>query len=312
MCVSGVWATSRASTSASKPGVPNLSSASLHAGEAAARQHAAAPPPRARSARSIRLDIPRDPSAVRSPPRSSKCERRLPIVPVYAARAPSAASASRAATSPGCCSVSPGWSKRPSGAYRRAPSRKVMTDSSITRHATCAGGMTTPLRARRIAGSHTRAHGRRPCRACSSPSKAGTPGTAHDAGPRPRHARLRAERHLEMHEVVAASLECSAQKPSMFSATCSRLVPVDRVSAAEQPGHDRLGDTRRERCRNRCIRGAAAVAQDLDARLCGGRVARCNAGDHALRGIAVQPMRATFSRGKSLRHDISAASALKG
>ena len=41
----------------------------------------------------------------------------------------------------------------------------------------------TPSRASRSAGSTSRGHGSRPCASHSAPSPAGTPGTAHDAGP---------------------------------------------------------------------------------------------------------------------------------
>ena len=48
----------------------------------------------------------------------------------------------------------------------------------------CAGGIGTPSRASRSAGSTRRAHGSRPCARQSAPSPAGTPGTAHEAGRR--------------------------------------------------------------------------------------------------------------------------------
>src|SRR5438477_629397 len=48
----------------------------------------------------------------------------------------------------------------------------------MSRHAACAGGISTPSRASASAGAHTSAHASRPKRSCSAPSPAGTPGTA--------------------------------------------------------------------------------------------------------------------------------------
>jgi hypothetical protein len=82
-----------------------------------------------------------------------------------------------------------------------------------------------------------------------------------------------------------------------------RGVEVDRVTAAEEAGHHRLGDARRERGRDRRVGGAAAVGEDLGARVRGRGMARSDARSdrHQRRGSTNQPMRAKPSRGKSSR-----------
>jgi hypothetical protein len=59
-------------------------------------------------------------------------------------------------------------------------------------------------------------------------------------------------------------------------------VEVDRVAAAEQPGHDRLGDTGGETGGDRGVRGRPALLEHLDPGRHGGGVtgrdARRNAG----------------------------------
>ena len=60
----------------------------------------------------------------------------------------------------------------------------------------------------------------------------------------------------------------------------ARRVEIDRVAAAEQSGHHRLGDARGEARGDRRVGGGAAVGEDLGARLGGGRVAGRDGGDH--------------------------------
>ena len=85
----------------------------------------------------------------------------------------------------------------------RAPASIVITGASIARQEACAGDISTPTRASRIAGSKRSRQSRRPNRACSAPIPAGTPGTANDAGPDRVVDELLAERHLELDEVGA-------------------------------------------------------------------------------------------------------------
>ena len=51
---------------------------------------------------------------------------------------------------------------------------------------------------------------------------------------------------------------------------------VDRVTAAEQSGHHRLGDARREAGSDRGVRGRPAVGEHLDPDVDGGGVSRCD------------------------------------
>ena len=59
-----------------------------------------------------------------------------------------------------------------------------------------------------------------------------------------------------------------------------RGVPVDRVAAAEEAGHHRLGDAGGETRSHRGIRSRAALFEDLPARVGRRRVPGCNASIH--------------------------------
>ena len=199
----------------------------------------------------------------------------------------------------------------PPGAYMRAPSRIVITGSSIARHAACAGGISTPSRASRIAGSTSARPRQAPVRRATARRGPRARPAPHTTPARSRSAR--APRRTAPRDARARSPPRPSPAPRRSSRGCCdaarRRVPVDRVPAAEQPGHDRLGDARRERCRNRCVRGAAAVARGSRrpprrspdgprqrrrsrARAAGVRSSRC----------ARRP-----ARGKSIRWPISAA-----
>src|SRR5207249_11344648 len=58
-------------------------------------------------------------------------------------------------------------------------------------------------------------------------------------------------------------------------------VVVDRVAAAEEPGHDGLCDARGEAGSHGCIGGGPALLEDLSSRIGGRGMARCNSGSHA-------------------------------
>ena len=307
VCVSGPAPPSSASTSATHA----LRAARARAARGSRASVAGTPesPPRreeparrataSRPARSSAARTRRGRRAVRSPPRSSRereqrrrrscrCTRR-PRLRRRATRARRRGPAARAR--------SPGSSSVPPGAYMRAPSRIVITGSSIARHATCAGGIATPSRASRSAGSTSRAP-RQP--AVRAPQRA-EPGGHAGHGARRRADRvvheLRAERHLELEQLRLARRRAEPghrAEAVEVARRAGRRVEVDRVAAAEQPGHHRLGDARREARRDGGVGGRAAVGEDLGAgrrrRRMPGRDAGAHA--HADRGSATQPMRA--------------------
>ncbi len=200
----------------------------------------------------------------------------------------------------------------------RAPSRIVITGSSIARQATCASGIGTPVPRE----PERRLDEPRPRKAAVRVPELAEPGG--DAGHRARRRpdrvvdELRAERHVEVDELRLMPLGAEARDGAEAVEVprgAGRRVVVDRVAAAEQPGHHRLGDARRERRRNRRVGGAAAVGEDLGARrrrrgMPGraswpARRAGCLIGS-GRRGSASQPMRAMPARGKSSRWLISA------
>ena len=57
-------------------------------------------------------------------------------------------------------------------------------------------------------------------------------------------------------------------------------VVMDRVPAAEQPGHHRLRDARRQAGSDGGVRGRPAVGEHLDSRVDGGGVSGCDCGAH--------------------------------
>ena len=124
---------------------------------------------------------------------------------------------------------------------------------------------------------------------------------------------LRAERHLELHELRVAPLAAEpghrAEEVEVARDT-GRSVVVDRVAAAEQPRHHRLRDARCKRCSDGRVGRVPSVSEDLDTGACRGRVAGRDACDHGeTRGNASQPTRATSARGTSSRWLCSTPSA---
>ena len=151
--------------------------------------------------RGCRRRDPRASTGRRARPSARAAPRRA--CPRRASADPSAAISSSAAARPGCTSRSPSPSRCPRGANRRSPSRIVSTGASISRQVACAGGIATPSRASRIAGSSSRGQSRRPCgaRARRAPPE-------HPVRRRRRANRvvdeLLAEGHLQLHELGIA------------------------------------------------------------------------------------------------------------
>src|SRR5262249_51938476 len=80
-----------------------------------------------------------------------------------------------------------------------------------------------------------------------------------------------------------------------------RRVEVDRVAAAEESGHDRLGNTRRKHCGHRHIGGATAVLENLDSGRSRCRMARRYSRLHGPERIAASPD-ATFAAGQAVTY----------
>ena len=116
---------------------------------------------------------------------------------------------------------------------------------------------------------------------------------------------LRPERHLEVHELWVVPLRAEAgdgAEAVEVARVPGRAVVVDGVPTPEQTGHHGLCHARREHGRDCRVRRAAAVGEDLDARLGRRRMPRRDTGLHgAIRGSVTQPTRATSVRGKSSR-----------
>ena len=105
------------------------------------------------------------------------------------------------------------------------------------------------------------------------------------------------ERHFEPSELRLPRLgaEPGDGAEAVEVAHTSRVpVEVDRVTAAEQAGHHRLGDAGSERRRDGGVGGRASVLEDLDA---GGGRRRMTGSDRGcqLRGSATHAIRATPS-----------------
>ena len=239
-------------------------------------------------------------SAVSSPPRSSREleQRRGRSCPCTRRAAPSAASDSSAVTSPGCSSTLARFEQR---AARRVHARAFAHRHHRLEH----------REARDVRRRHRDAVAREPQRRLDEPRPrqpaVRVPQLAEPGGHARHRARrgadrvvheLRAERHLEVHELRLAPLGAEPghrAEAVEVARGAGRRVVVDRVPAAEQPGHHRLGDARRERRRNRRVGGAAAVGEDLGAR---GRRRRDGPAatprdlTATARGSASQPMRA--------------------
>ena len=106
--------------------------------------------------------------------------------------------------------------------------------------------------------------------------------TRHGAGPGPDGVvhELLAERHLQLERRRTNS---RGHVDEAVEVPCLASIPVDRVAAAQQPGHHRLGDTGREARRNRRVGSRTALFEDLDSGRHRGRVTRCDtAWEHGL------------------------------
>ena len=136
--------------------------------------------------------------------------------------------------------------------------------------------------ASRSAGSTSGGHGSVPCASQSASetcrqsghaARRGTDGVVHE---------LRAERHRRdgsaRRRAGSAPRPGTATKQSRLRARPDSRVEVDRVTAAEQPRHHRLGDARREGRGDRRVGGIPSVREDLDSssrrRRMSGRYAR--------------------------------------
>ena len=143
------------------------------------------------------------------------------------------------------------------------------------------------------------APGRRPCARQRMSSPAGRPGT------RTTRRRRRSRRAPRRTRPAGAASACRAGRngdEAVEVANRAALgLQVDAVSAAEQARHDRLGDAGGEARSDRRVRGAAAVLEDLGARLGSGLVARRDGGDHDTRSARRLPNRPNPSIGKSNR-----------
>ena len=102
------------------------------------------------------------------------------------------------------------------------------------------------------------------------------------AGARPDRVmdELLSERHLQRdgrRTVTRGHVDEAVEEPGLVP------VPVDRMAAAEETGHHRLGDARREAGGNRCVGRRTAFLEDLDSGLHRGGMARCDtAWEHGL------------------------------
>ena len=121
------------------------------------------------------------------------------------------------------------------------------------------GQRNTGARQARAPARTSRFQGSRPSRSQSSPSAAGSPGTAHDAGPI-AYTTSSSPKAIGS-SASSPSPEGTAAKPSRFMH--ARAVEHDRVAPGEEAAHHRLGDARRERHRDDRVRRRAAVGEDL-------------------------------------------------
>ena len=191
------------------------------------------------------------------------------IVPAIRAAAPSSPARSSAAASPGCSRRSPAAEQPCRRASRSARPRR----SVIHRR--------DHLEARGVRRRHRDAVPREPQRGLDEPRATAAararatervePGR--DAGHRARRRadrvvhELRAERHVRDATSSASRGGAPSPAPRRSSRGSARRPSprrVDRVAAAEQPRHHRLGDARREAGGDRGVRGRAAVLEDLD------------------------------------------------
>ena len=96
---------------------------------------------------------------------------------------------------------------------------------------------------------------------------------------------LLAERHVEMEQLgLVARLARAEARHGHEEVQVPGLgghgVPIDRVAAAEQAGHHRLGDAGGEAGRHRRVGRVAAILEDLPTRVRRRRVPGCNASIH--------------------------------
>jgi hypothetical protein len=90
---------------------------------------------------------------------------------------------------------------------------------------------------------------------------------------------LLAERDLQLDQLGAFSRRHGAEAVEVPGRARSR-VPVDRVPAAEQSGHHRLGDARRERRGHRGVSRVPTRSEHLGARRCSCRISSGDASVH--------------------------------
>ena len=158
-----------------------------------------------------------------------------------------------------------------------------MTGASISRQAACAGGIVTPARASRSAGSTSRGQGSRPCARQRLAEPRRDTGDGARGGADRIVDELGSERDLQVEQLGVTRLGADARHRAE-AVERPRLprgrVEVDCVPAAEEPGHDRLGDTRGEARRDGRVGGRPSLREYLDAGGGGGRMAGGDGGKH--------------------------------
>ena len=90
---------------------------------------------------------------------------------------------------------------------------------------------------------------------------------------------LFAERHLQLDQLGAFPRRDGAEAVEVLRSSRNR-VPVDRVPAAEQPGHQRFGNARRKRRGHRGVGGVPTRSENLSARRCSRRMSGGNPSFH--------------------------------
>ncbi len=203
-----------------------------------------------------------------SPSRSSiSSSSESASVPSYALRGPSSATSSSARTRPGCWSVAPAGRSVPVGGVdaRALVHRHDRLRSSPGMRRAPAG---TRRRSGRGAGPARRPAPRADARAPRAAPRA-RPGAPGRRTRRCRRSSGRSRSRTRSRPRAALSRAARRRGPgrrrsSRGSERGRSAVEVDRVAAAEQPGHDRLGDARGERGRDRRVGGRATLLENLD------------------------------------------------
>jgi hypothetical protein len=80
---------------------------------------------------------------------------------------------------------------------------------------------------------------------------------------------LRAERNVDVGQFGVARLRAQSRRGDeavQVPRPARGSVEVDRMSAAEQPGHDRLRNARRQRSGDGRVRSGPALVENLDSR----------------------------------------------